>query len=100
MDKKKLTLTDIGTADPRKLVDALHCECDVAMSLRSWGSTREMAGVYALASMLDETTAWQDTMAVAQMEMTRQVGEQIINTHIRAAARAWLKAGGTLEVTE
>ena len=111
-----LTVAGIDTADPRELTAALRRECEQMEQVTGFADHRyedsntcsraydgqcDYASyqpcliAFALA-VLDECEEWRNAMDDPQMEMTRQTVEHVIGSTIRAAARAWLDAGGEL----
>jgi len=84
----RLTVADVDTADPRKLAEMLRRECETTRHI--------LVPAAALLAVVDECEEWRNAMDDPQMEMTRQTVEHVIGSTIRAAARAWLDAGGEL----
>lgn len=82
-----LTAADVATADPRKLAEALRPALD-RMVRYDYGHSPAAA---ALLAVLDDAVKWYNTAMSCESILQAEDG-------IRAAAAAWLKAGGELDV--
>ena len=93
----KLSIERVASVDPRKLAEALRRECE------NWRTYDGVADRFAAAllavldwvqSAVDEETYCDAYRSVGNYARSAEVGRKAI----RAAARAWLEAGGTLAV--
>ena len=91
-----LSVERVASVDPRKLAEALRRECE------NWRTYDGVADRFAAAllAVLDWADKVIEEGTYASGGFTTSTGMAVsAEDIIRAAARAWLEAGGTLEVT-
>ena len=98
----KLSIKRVASVDPRKLAEALRHEAQYSLDKLRWREPQEVCCAAALLAVLDwvqsavdEETYCDAYRSVGNYARSAEVGRKAI----RATARAWLEAGGTLEVT-
>ena len=99
-----MTIADIDTADPRKLAEALRRECKQQfdrLRVLTWPTpTQQKIKQFAAAllGVLNECNSIEcESGPTGSYDLDRY--REAIERIIRTAARAWLAAGGELEVT-
>ena len=99
--KMKLTIETVKDCEPRKLAEALREECRQFYPERDYATAWETAFAAALLGVLAECEkelkrgTWRSNGMVT-MTYNAALSEDIV----RAAATAWLAAGGELEVED
>ena len=104
---KQLTAADIDKTDPRKLAEALRTYCNKAINCDAFMDPPGVVPRFATALLavldacpvimvVDESEHWVKPGDFGYYREERQV--QSRSDIVKKAARAWLQAGGTLEV--
>ena len=93
----RLTVADVDRADVRKLAEMLRRECEHDNLPEGFARNQRMHFAAALLAVLDECRELTSMHALTDNEFIRNEERHRI---IRAAARAWLAAGGTLPAPE
>ena len=84
----RLTVADVDRADVRKLAEMLRRECEHVKSTPQYADIcRQLAA--ALLEIVNDSVKWYDSAMTCESILQAEDG-------IRAAARAWLDAGGEL----